>query len=479
MNRADAINGRRRNGRGWLAIAPALLLALTACSGGTSSIATPVATPVAAPPVPATPVPATPVPATPVPATPVGSTPSPVTETASPAASETAPASEPPGTSPSPIALLVPNIDLSAVGGPGEGKLNLIIWPGYAESGVNVPEYDWVNPFTAATGCVVNLKPDDTSDAMVTDMRQGGGSVYDGVSASGDASNRLIANGDVAAIDPAKIPGFSDIASFLQDAPHYVVDGKHYGVPHGWGGNLLLYNTDKVTPAPTSWDVVFDPGKAAAYTGGITDYDSPIYIADAALYLKAHQPDLGITNPYELTPPQLDAAVALLKTQAPLVGKYWSLYSDEIDNFKNGTSVVGTTWPYQLNTLKAESVPVDGIVPSEGMTGWADTWMISSHAKNPNCMMKWMAWMITPEVQTQVAEYFGESPANPKACQFLDPGYGSYALPGFCDAYRVNDASFYGSIAFWKTPQADCADARGNTCTDSKTWTAKWTEIRG
>jgi putative spermidine/putrescine transport system substrate-binding protein len=377
------------------------------------------------------------------------------------------------------IAPLIPTIDLSSVGGPGEGELDIIIWAGYAESGANLPEYDWANPFTAATGCKVNSKPDDTSDQMVSDMRQGGGTVYDGVSASGDATNRLIANGDVAEIDTGKIPGFADIAPFLQNAPHYVVGGKHYGVPHGWGGNLLMYNTDKVTPAPKSWDVVFDPAKAEAYSGLVTAYDSPIYIADAALYLKTHQPSLGITDPYELTSAQLDAAVALLNGQKPFVGKYWALYQDEIDNFKSGATVIGTSWPYQLNTLKGENVPVEAIVPSEGMTGWADTWMMSSHAKHPNCMQKWMAWMITPQVQTQVAEYFGEAPANPKACPFLNAGYGSYQLPGFCDKYRVNDQSFYNSIGFWKTPQADCGDARGQTCTDYSVWTQKWTSIRG
>ena len=248
---------------------------------------------------------------------------------------------------------LLPSIDLSAVGGEGEGELNLIGWIGYAEDGVNVPEYDWVNGFEAATGCQVNFKVDDTSDQMVTDMRTG---AYDGVSASGDASLRLISAGDVAEVDVSAIPGFSDIAPFLQDAPHYVVDGKHYGVPHGWGGNSLMYNTETVTPAPTSWDVVFDPAKSAPYSGLITAYDAPIYIADAALYLKAHQPELGITDVYELTPEQLDAAVALLKAQAPLVGQYWSSFSVEIDNFTSGVSAVGTTWPYQVNALKAVSV---------------------------------------------------------------------------------------------------------------------------
>jgi len=374
---------------------------------------------------------------------------------------------------------LKPALDLSVVGGPGEGALNLIIWGGYAENGSNVKEYDWVTPFEAATGCAVQTKIGNTSDEMVTLLRQGGGSVYDGVSASGDASNRLIANGDVAAIDPTQIPGFGDVAPFLQDAPHYVVDGKHYGVPHGWGGNSLMYRTDIVSPAPTSWNVVFDPAVAQPYEGKITAYDSPIYIADAALYLKATNPSLGITDPYELTAEQLDAAVTLLKQQRPWVGKYWALYSDEIDNFKSGATVVGTTWPYQVNALKAESVAVEAIVPTEGMTGWADTWMMSSKAQHPNCMLKWMAWMITPEVQAQVAENFGESPANPKACEYLDAGYGPYALKDFCTLYSVNDPGYYGEIAFWKTPLPDCGDSRGQTCTDYSIWTQKWTEIKG
>ena len=96
-----------------------------------------------------------------------------------------------------------PSSNLPQSIGKGEGSLNIIIWPGYAEDGSNVKEYDWVHPFEAANpDCgTVNIKPADTSDEMVTLMRQGGGTVYDGVSASGDATNRLIANGDVAEIN--------------------------------------------------------------------------------------------------------------------------------------------------------------------------------------------------------------------------------------------------------------------------------------
>jgi putative spermidine/putrescine transport system substrate-binding protein len=441
-----------------LTLAAMAALVATACSGGSSSSPTAAA-----------------------PSAGGGASASPAASAASPGASAEASPSAAAG-NPYPtsdygtISPLKPAIDLSKVGGAGEGALDIIIWGGYAENGANVKEYDWVNPFTAETGCKVNTKVGNTSDEMVTLMRQGG--AYDGVSASGDATLRLIANGDVTTIDPATIPGMGDVAAYLINAPHYVVGGKYYGTPHGWGGNTLLYRADQVTPAPTSWNVVFDPASAQPYAGKITAYDSPIYIADAALYLKAHKPELGITDPYELTQPQFDAAVDLLKQQRPWIGKYWAVYSDEIDNFKNGTTIVGTTWPYQYNTLKAGGTPVGQVVPSEGMTGWADTWMLSAKAAHPNCMLKWMAWMLTPEVQTMVAEYFGEAPANLKACKYLDATYASYGFKDFCNAFGVNDPAFYNSVAFWKTPLADCAGA-GGTCVDYSLWSQKWTEVKG
>jgi putative spermidine/putrescine transport system substrate-binding protein len=205
--------------------------------------------------------------------------------------------------------------------GPTEGKLNLIAWPGYTED-------SWVKPFETQSGCQVTVKPGNTSDEMVTLMRSGGGTQYDGVSASGDASNRLIAAGDVSAIDINMFPDYKNVMQSLQSPAHNTVNGVHYGVPYEWGANLLMYNTDVVKTAPTSWDSVFETqlnGATNPYAGKVTAYDSPIYIADAALYLKTHNTSLGITDPYELTADQLTAATDLLKQQAGMVKKYWSV----------------------------------------------------------------------------------------------------------------------------------------------------------
>ena len=309
---------------------------------------------------------------------------------------------------------LKPAVDLSTVGGPGEGRLDLVAWEGYVESGQNSPDANWVQPFEQETGCTVHVTYKPTSDEMVTAMEGGGGGQYDGVSASGDASNRLIADGAVAPVNVKLLKNFKNIAPNLQSPPNNTVGGKHYGPSFMWGGNVLLYNTSKVTPKPDSWSIVFD--KNTPYAGSLTAYDGPIYIADAALYLKATQPSLGIKDPYELTQKQFNAAVQLLKDQHPNVKKYWGLISDEIDTFASGEVVAGQSWPYQVVALKRDGKPADSVVPKEGMTGWSDTWMISSKAKHPNCMYKWMDYTLRPEVQASVATYVQYSPAVPDAC---------------------------------------------------------------
>jgi putative spermidine/putrescine transport system substrate-binding protein len=345
--------------------------------------------------------------------------------------------------------------------GPGEGSLSLVAWEGYAQD-------QWVKPFEQETGCTVKRKYAGSSDEMVTLMRSGAG--YDLVSASGDASLRLINGKDVQPVNPDLIPDYPNFIEALKSPPHNTVDDVHYGISLQWGPNTLLYNTKEVSPPPNSWGALYDP----KYKGKVTVPDNPIQIADAALYLSKTKPDLGIDDPYELTQEQLDAAVDLLKQQKPLVKKYWALASDEIDLFKNGDATIGASWPYQTNTLQADKVPVKDTIPKEGATGWADTWMLSSKSKHPNCAYLWMKHVSTPKVQAQQAIYFGETPANTKACPVMDQ-----LSPGSCKQYHADaPESYFNQIKFWKTPSSDCGNG-DNNCMDYTKWQQAWTEIRG
>lgn len=361
----------------------------------------------------------------------------------------------------------LPNVPMAKSLGKNEGKLNIIVWAGYAENGSDDPKVDWVHPFTKATGCQVNAKTAGTSDEMVSLMKSGG---YDGVSASGDASLRLIYGGDVAPVNTSLVPNYKTISSFLKNQTWNSVNGQMYGIPHGWGANVLAYNPAKVK-APTSWSVVFDP--KSPYAGHITAYDSPIYIADAAVYLMAHQPALGIKNPYALDQNQFNAAVALLKQQKKIVGEYWSDYTKSVQSFESGNTYLGSSWQVIANTINGDKkVQVASTVPSEGATGWSDTWMISSHAAHPNCMYAWMNWITSPKVNAQVAEYFGEAPSQTLACGYTQD-------KTFCTQYHALDSAYAKKIWYWTTPTTNCVDGRGAICIDYSKWTQAWTAIKG
>jgi putative spermidine/putrescine transport system substrate-binding protein len=343
-----------------------------------------------------------------------------------------------------------------------EGQLDVINWAGYVED-------DWVTPFEDTTGCKVNSKLGATSDEMVTLMRTGN---YDGVSASGDATLRLIAAGDVAPVNHDLIPNHEGVFEGLKGQAHNTVDGVSYGVPHGRGANLLIWNTEQISGPQDSWSIVWEADSPAK--GKISIYDSPIYIADAAVYLMATQPDLGIENPYELDQEQFDAAVALLKQQNAIVGEYWSDAAKQIQSFASGNSTAGTTWQYQVNQLQGADTPapVEATLPTEGSTGWSDTWMISSQAKHPNCMYLWMDYIISPEANAKATEYFGEAPVNEEACGLTQD-------PDHCEKFHATDEDYFSNVFYWNTPVADCGDDRGEVCKDYSEWTQAWTEIRG
>jgi putative spermidine/putrescine transport system substrate-binding protein len=352
--------------------------------------------------------------------------------------------------------------------GKGEGQVDLIAWAGYVEDGSTDPAADWVTPFEKESGCKVNVKIGNTSDEMVTLMRSGN---YDGVSASGDATLRLIAGGDVAPVNTDLVPNYKDVFDALKDQPFNSVEGQMYGIPHGRGANLLMWNKDKVKPAPDSWGVVFDEN--SPQKGSVTAYDSPIYIADAALYLKATQPDLGIKNPYALDEKQFNAAIDLLKKQRGIIGEYWADYTKEQAAFNNGDTTLGTTWQVIANLIDADGkVKVGTTLPKEGSTGWSDTWMISSKAKHPNCMYKWMNYIVSPKANAQVAEWYGEAPANEKSCDLTEN-------KDHCKIFHAEDEAYFDRVAFWTTPTKNCGDERGAVCKDYSEWVSAWTEVKG
>jgi putative spermidine/putrescine transport system substrate-binding protein len=338
--------------------------------------------------------------------------------------------------------------------GKGEGEVDIVAWAGYIESGATDKAYDWVTDFEKATSCKVNVKTAGTSDEMVALMNEGG---FDLVTASGDASLRLIAGKRVQPINTDLIPSWKTVDERLQNSPWHTVDGVHYGVPYQWGANVLAYNTNVFKEAPKSWAVVFEEQNlpdGKSNKGRVQAFDGPIYIADAALYLMGKKPELGIKDPYELNEDQYKAALDLLRTQRTLVGRYWHDAFMQIDDFKNEGVVASSSWPFQVNMLQADKdaiakTPVASVIPDEGATGWADTTMMHVDAPHPNCAYLWMEHSLQPKLQGDLAAWFGSVPAVPAACKgnalLTDAG---------CD---TNGMQNFEKVHFWRTPVAKCA----------------------
>ncbi|WP_421273166.1 ABC transporter substrate-binding protein [Aeromonas veronii] len=353
--------------------------------------------------------------------------------------------------------------------GKGEGQLNIVAWAGYVERGETDKNYDWVTGFEKETGCKVSVKTAATSDEMVALMNEGG---FDLVTASGDASLRLIAGGKVQALNLALIPSYSKIDPRLQNAPWHTVDGKHYGVPYQWGGNILMYNTKVFPKAPDSWNVVFEEQTLAdgkSNKGRVQAFDGPIHIADAALYLMTHQPALGIKDPYELNEEQYKASLDLLRKQRQLVGRYWHDAFVQIDDFKNEGVVASGSWPFQANALIADKQPIATTVPKEGVTGWADTSMVHSDAKNLTCAYKWLEHSLSNKLQGDLAAWFGSVPVVPAACE------GNALLgPTGC---KTNGIDNFDRVRFWRTPVSQCKSQ--GTCVPYYRWVSDYIAILG
>lgn len=362
--------------------------------------------------------------------------------------------------------------------GEGESALDIIAWAGYIERGETDPAYDWVTDFESETGCMVNVKTAATSDEMVALMNEG---TFDLVTASGDASLRLIFGGRVQPINTDLIPSWSTVDERLQSAPWHTVDvdgdgtAEHYGTPYQWGGNVLLYNTEAFPEAPTSWSVVFEETTLAdgeTNVGRVQAYDGPIYVADAALYLMAHNPELGITDPYALNADQFAAALDLLRQQRALVGRYWHDAFIQIDDFTNEGVVASGSWPFQANLLIAAGEPVASTIPEEGATGWADTTMMHVNAPHPNCAYLWMEHSLSPKVQGDLAAWFGSVPSVPAACT------GNELLTD--EGCATNGFDNFDKIHFWQTPVESCGDMDdATTCIPYREWVTNYIAVIG
>jgi spermidine/putrescine-binding protein len=306
-------------------------------------------------------------------------------------------------------------------------ELTMIIWEGYANP-------TFAAKFEEENDAKINATPMSSSDDAFGRLQAGGGSNFDLVSASNDVSQRLIDAGLVQPIDPSRLTNYGDLYEQFQMPSYITKDGELYGANFAWGPTLMLYNTEQVTEEPTSWNALLDE----QYAGKISTWNAPIQIAQYALLLDPKPED-----PYLLDDEQLAQVKEILLRQKPLIRTYWNLGDELKQLFASGEVVISDAWPYVGVGLIDQGVPVAEVIPSEGVTGWSDSWMLTSGAQNVDLAYKWMDYMIGPDGQMGVLEGNNYAITNRKVIEGLDPELRA-AL------FMDNIEEGYDSILMWR-----------------------------
>ena len=167
-----------------------------------------------------------------------------------------------------------------------------------------------MTPFEEDTGCQVN-STDMTDSGNGVDLMQTG--EYDGISASGDATLRLIAAETVAPVNVDLIPNYEQIFEGLKLQPHNPVDDVRTA------SRTAAARTSCSTTPTSSWRLPpggHQSGKTPAkYRPG-----EHLQLRDlhrgCGPHIMSSEDDMGITNPYQLNQEQFDAAVACLWLRA-------------------------------------------------------------------------------------------------------------------------------------------------------------------
>ncbi|NUS73116.1 MAG: extracellular solute-binding protein [Corynebacteriales bacterium] len=349
--------------------------------------------------------------------------------------------------------------------GESENQLTLLAMPGHAERGTSDPEQDWVTAFEKETGCQTAV----TTATDVTELEElARTGEYDAVAAPGEISRALIEDEEVAPVNTTLLENYDDVVKGLQNRAWNSAGGDSYGAPVGRSANLLMWRTDKVTTPPTSTATLFDP--ADELSGSLAAFDSPLTLADYALYLKTARPELGITNPYALSRKQFDAVVAQAGVDNDKIGTYWVEYGQYLQKVAEGAVSMGIAPQAVVEVGKAQGTPIEATLPEQGATGTADTWMITANAQNPNCAYRWLDYTLSPEVNAQAAQVLGVAPAVTTACD--------KAAPGYCDTFHALDEEYYQKVWPATTPLTQCVAGSGSSCVGVQDWRDAWQNLR-
>ena len=267
---------------------------------------------------------------------------------------------------------------------------------------------DYIEPevldlFEQETGIKVIYETFETNEDMYAKIAMGGSS-YDVIIPSDYMIERMIQENLLQKINWENIPNVANID------PRFMNEGydpqSEYAVPYTWGTMGILYNTEMVDEAPTSWNTLMDP----AYTMDMLMLNSPRDTLAIALVMTGH--DLNSTDPADL-----EDAKNLLIEQKPMVLAY---VVDEVkDKMIAGEAAVAMVWSGDATFCMSENDELDYVVPEEGSNIFYDSICIPANARNVSGAEKFIDFLCRGDIAAMNYEYVGYAIPNTAAIDII------------------------------------------------------------
>jgi len=274
-------------------------------------------------------------------------------------------------------------------------ELRILAWQGYADD-------DWVKEFEATTGADVNVVFIGTDDEIWAKIKGSEGKDFDLFAVNTAQLQRYIDAGLTTPIDADKIPnqkGQLPIFADLSKVKGVMRDGNVHAIPFCFDSIGLIYDTDKVVPAPTSMDVLWDPkyaGKVLAYDNGEHNFSFTALT-------------LGAEDPFNLSADQLEAAKTKLIALKKNVLSFYTTADEALQIYQNND--VALIWAnygqQQVKAMKDAGAHIAYINPTEGALAWLDTWALTSGVADKELAEQWIDFVLQKKIGEQLTERTG------------------------------------------------------------------------
>gem|GEM_PF-5287 len=308
----------------------------------------------------------------------------------------------------------------------------LLLVPGGASGEspvVNVYNWaDYIGPttladFEAETGIHVNYDEYDSSEIVEAKLLAGH-TGYDVVVHGGQYASRLIPLGIFRPLDRSRLAGWKDLDPEVLAKLAGYDPGNVYAAPYMWGSAGVAYNVkmvrERMPDAPVdSGAMIFDPEVVSKFADcGVSILDSPTDVIPMALVYLGF--DGNSTNPDDI-----DAAEKMLSSVRPYI-RYFSS-TRLLTDMPNDEICVAMSWSgdYAVARERAAEVGIDidlaYSVPKEGSFFWFDGLFIPSDAPHPDAAMRFIEFLLRPNVMAAVTNQTRYANAVVTSQPFIEP----------------------------------------------------------